>query len=62
MMIVSMVMGTAKTRNFLNDMGYPAFSARPRVMTLADAPTGVPFPPRHAPRASDHHTGIRVEW
>src|SRR3972149_6045321 len=48
--------------NFLNDMGYPAFSARPNVSTLAEAPTGEPFPPRHAPSANDHHTGIRVEW
>ena len=46
--------------NFLNDMGYPAFSAKPKVITLADAPTGEPFPPRHAPNANDHHTGIRV--
>src|SRR3990172_2929480 len=47
--------------NFLNDMGYPAFPARPRVITFADAPTGEPFPPRHAPNAKDHHTGISVE-
>ena len=42
-------------------MGYPAFSARPKVITLAEAPTGEPFPPRHAPSARDHHTGISVE-
>ncbi len=41
-------------------MGYPAFSARPKVITFADAPTGEPFPPRHAPKANDHHTGISV--
>src|SRR3990167_252853 len=46
--------------NFLNDIGYPAFPARPSVITFADAPTGEPFPPRHAPRARDHHTGISV--
>src|SRR3989304_2867726 len=46
--------------NFLNDIGYPAFPARPNVITFADAPTGEPFPPRHAPSARDHHTGISV--
>ena len=48
--------------NFLNYIGYPAFSAKPNVITFADAPTGEPFPPRHAPNANDHHTGIRVGW
>src|SRR3989339_959925 len=48
--------------NFLNEIGYPPFPARPKVITWADAPTGEPFPPRHAPSARDHHTGIRVEW
>ena len=60
MIIVSMVMGIPKAINFLNEIGYPAFSAKPNVITFADAPTGEPFPPRHAPSARDHHTGISV--
>src|SRR4030067_2685370 len=43
-------------------MGYPPFPAKPKVKTLQEAPTGEPFPPRHAPNANDHHTGIRVGW
>jgi hypothetical protein len=32
-----------------------------RAMTmLADAPINVPFPPRHAPSANDHHSGWAI--
>src|SRR4030066_609615 len=48
--------------NFLKDIGLPIFSAMPTTMTFADAPMAVPFPPRHAPSASDHHIGIRSGW
>jgi hypothetical protein len=42
---------------FINPMKlilYPLDSAIPTVTTFAEAPMIVPFPPKHAPRASAH--------
>ena len=44
-------------RNLAKLMGWPARSLSPDTMTLAAAPISEPLPPRHAPSASDHHTG-----
>lgn len=50
------------TMNLLNDMGLPIFSALPTIMTFAEAPDGSAVSPRHALRASDHHSGMRSSW
>src|SRR5659263_569954 len=40
----------------MKEMWWPAFSARPTVTTLAEAPIMVPFPPKQAPRDRDHQS------
>jgi len=39
----------------MKEIGWPRLSAMPTVTTLALAPIIVPFPPRQAPSAKDHH-------
>jgi hypothetical protein len=39
-------------------MAAPFFSANPATVRLVLAPTRVPFPPRQAPKASAHQTGV----
>ena len=39
-------------------IGSPRRSAMPTATTLAEAPTSVPLPPRQAPSASAHHSGV----
>ena len=51
--------GNAISMNGTNRMGCPERSANPATTRFADAPISVPFPPRHAPSASDHHRGIK---
>jgi hypothetical protein len=53
------IIGIPYAINFMNDIFLPAFSAIQRTMTFADAPIALLLPPRHAPKAKDHHNGIR---
>lgn len=46
-------------KNLTNDILYPFCSAIPAHTTLAEAPMSVPFPPRHAPKASAQTSGRR---
>ena len=49
--------GPRSAAKAMNPIGWPARPAMLATTTFADAPTIVAFPPRHAPRASDHHSG-----
>ena len=51
---ISMVFQAAM--NSLNPIRIPCRSASPSVVTLADAPIGVPLPPRQAPSESAHQS------
>ena len=52
------IIGNAISIKGKNRIGCPDLSANPATIKLALAPTKLPFPPRHAPRASDHQIGI----
>ena len=41
----------------MKEMSYPSLLAMPDSTTLADAPTSVPLPPKHAPKEMAHHSG-----
>src|SRR3989304_4999554 len=43
--------------NLKNFISCPFLCAMPETTTLAEAPIMVPFPPRHAPSESPHHSG-----
>ncbi len=61
--MVSVAMGAANRLYWAKEMRTPCFSAMPTVVTLADAPTTVALPPRHAPRDSAHHsTDVSPPW
>src|ERR671918_515175 len=48
----------SKKRQKLNDI--PSLPTSPATTRLAEAPMRVKFPPRQAPRESDHHRGSTV--
>src|SRR5918997_2816927 len=48
----------SKKRQNLNDI--PSLPTSPATTRLAEAPMRVKFPPRQAPRESDHHNGSTV--
>ncbi len=52
-------MGAPWAANFMKEIRFPARSAIPTTMTLGKAPMGEPLPPRQAPKARDHQTGMR---
>ena len=56
-MLISII-GNASIMNGRKRIRCPARSAIPATIRFALAPTSEPFPPRHAPSASDHHSGI----
>ena len=41
-----------------NDSLYPFLCNIPLTITLDEAPTILPFPPKHAPKANDHHKAV----
>jgi hypothetical protein len=51
------MMGKPILRKSMNFIGLPYRPAIPATITLAAAPTKVPFPPRQAPKARVHHNG-----
>ena len=58
--IDNIIKGNATNKNFAKEIRYPSFAAIPATITFALAPTNVPFPPRHAPRARLHHIGSKL--
>jgi len=58
MTMLTSISGNASAMNFRSSIRCPARSAKPATIRFALAPTDEPLPPRQAPSASDHHSGI----
>ena len=58
--MVKNIIGRDHFMKGINLIGCPSRAAIPAIMTLAEAPIMVPFPPKHAPNERAHHAGIII--